>query len=166
MNGIISGNAAELATAAWDLREAASKGQDISGFLPFIAPLVKREGGTVQQHLLDAIMFHANAGGDPSPAMSAVSHCLQSNSMPLRHSALRTLAHHSEHGGDISLYLDLIVSRLKDLSQANREAASLALISYAGRGPEEAHNVHLALGSVECAEADAVRFICKDVLKK
>jgi len=166
LNSLISGNPAELATAAWDLREAASKGHDISGLLPFIGPLIKSETSTVQQNLIDAVMHYVKGGGNPSSVMSAVSHCLQSNSMPLRQSALLTLAYHSQNCGDISLYLDLITSRLRDISQSNREAASLALISYASRSPEEAHNVFMALGDVPGTEADSVRFVCRDALKK
>jgi hypothetical protein len=165
-SNLISSNPTDRATAAWDARVAAERGEDLSPILSHLSIAFRKNGGaSVKQHIIDSIMFHARAGRDPTPAMSVVSSCLQSENLQLRRSAIMTLAYHADHDGDIILYVKLLIGRLSDLASINRDAAVHALSSYASQGPAQAHEVLMRMDNVAADGAQEVRQACLESLK-
>ncbi|MDD5171527.1 MAG: hypothetical protein PHF60_00650 [Candidatus ainarchaeum sp.] len=165
-SNLISSNPPDRATAAWDARIVAERGEDISSILSHLSLAFRKDNGSsTRQHVIDAVMFHTRAGRDPSSAMSVVSSCLQSENLQLRHSAIMALAYYADHDGDIALYVKLLVSRLSDMAQINRDAAVHALSSYAAQGKPQAHEVFKQVDNLAAEGAQELRQTCLESLR-
>lgn len=163
---LLSGDPHKIEAAAWDIYCAAKEGKDISPLFGLLSYAMKPEYNAMTRfRIIDSICNAAKSGYDIDDALLAVERALKSAEANVRKSGITALGNHAKNGGDIYMYLEMLIGMLHDVFPMNREAASDALKTYASQGFEQAHNVRMLIERSDDFAVEAVRLHCEAVLE-